>query len=50
MLIANIPFIVGWFLLYNASSVAEIFGGIILLGFSMGLIESPIVTFIGEIW
>lgn len=49
MLIINIPFIISWFMMYRAESVIEIFIAYALLGFSVGLVEAPIVTYIGEI-
>lgn len=49
MLLVNIPFIIAWFMLYNATSVTEVFIAHILLGLGVGLMESPILTYIGEI-
>lgn len=49
MLIVNVPFIIGWFMLYNATSVVEVFIANSCLGFGVGLMESPILTYIGEI-
>lgn len=49
MLLVNIPFIVGWFMLYNATTVTEVFVAHSLLGLGVGLMESPIITYIGEI-
>lgn len=49
MLIVNVPMIIGWFLLYNSSSVVEIFIGNSFIGLGIGLMESPILTYIGEI-
>lgn len=37
-------------MLYNASSATEIFIANSLLGLGVGLMESPIITYIGEIW
>lgn len=50
MMLVNIPFALGWFTLYKAGSVGEIFFANSLLGLSIGLMEAPIVTYIGEIW
>ena len=40
MMFVNIPLIIGWFMMYNASSVTEIFVADILLGLGVGLMES----------
>lgn len=50
MMIVNIPSSIAWFLLYRANSVAEIFLANSMLGLSVGLMEAPIMTYIGEIW
>lgn len=50
MLIVNVPFIIGWSLLYYASSVIQIFIAIATLGLGVGMSESPTITYIGEIW
>lgn len=50
MIFVNIPHIIGWFLLYFATSLTEIFIGVSLLGLGVGLMEAPIVTYVGEIW
>lgn len=50
MFFVNIPFIIAWFVMFNASSTVQIFIGTILLGLSIGLTESPIITYVGEIW
>lgn len=42
MMIVNIPLVVAWFMMYNASSVWEIFIANILLGLGAGLMESPV--------
>lgn len=45
----NIPYLVGWILLYNASSLNMIYAAFVLHGLGIGLMEAPIYTFIGEI-
>ena len=40
MMLVNIPLIIGWFMMYNASTVTEIFVADILLGLGVGLMES----------
>lgn len=37
-------------MMYNATSVTEIFVANALLGLGIGLQESAILTYIGEIW
>lgn len=49
MLVVNLPLIVAWFMLYKASSVLQIFIANVLLGLGVGLMESPIITYVGEI-
>lgn len=49
MILMNIPFIIGWFMLYQAKFVWQIFVGFALLGFSIGLTVQVSVYF-GEIW
>lgn len=48
-MLVNIPLIVAWFMMYNASSATEIFVANALLGLGVGLMESPIITYVGEI-
>lgn len=50
MMIVNIPHIIGWLIMYNANSVWMIFMANILFGLGVGLMEAPIITYIGEIW
>lgn len=49
MMVVNLPLIIAWFMLYKASSVSQIFIANILLGLGVGLMESPIITYVGEI-
>lgn len=49
MFIVNIPFIIGWLMLYLSKSVVEIFIAYSLLGFGIGLVEAPIISYLGEI-
>lgn len=49
MIIVNIPFIFAWAMMYFASSVTEIFAASVLLGIGNGLLESPVITYVGEI-
>ncbi|XP_055326069.1 facilitated trehalose transporter Tret1-like [Sitodiplosis mosellana] len=49
MILVNVPLIIAWFLMYTAGSVWQIFVANILLGLGVGLMESPVITYIGEI-
>lgn len=50
MIVVNIPFAVAWLLLYYANDVWMILVAITLMGLAIGLMESPVITYIGEIW
>lgn len=50
MILVNIPFVIAWFMMYRASQIWHIFVANILLGLGVGLMESPVILFIGEIW
>lgn len=50
MILVNVPLIIAWFMMYNSKSVDEIFIANILLGFGSGLMESPVIAYVGEIW
>lgn len=50
MMLVNIPLVIAWFMMYNATSVCQIFVANSLLGLGVGLMESPVITYIGEIW
>lgn len=50
MILVNIPYLVGWLMLYRANSVLEVFLAFIMLGMAVGLMEAPIVTYLGEVW
>lgn len=50
MILVNIPYAIGWFTLYRAILQWEVFLGFVMLGLSIGLMESPVLTFLGEIW
>lgn len=50
MIVVNIPHIIAWALMYNASSIEMVFIATALFGLGIGLMEAPIITYIGEIW
>lgn len=50
MIIVNIPFIIGWLTLYQSTSIVEIFIAYGLVGFGVGLVEAPVISYLGEIW
>lgn len=43
MFIVNVPHVIAWFMMYNASSIWQIFVANTLLGLGVGLMEAPIV-------
>lgn len=49
MFIVNIPHVIAWYMMYNATTVTEIFIANTLLGLGVGLMEAPILTYVGEI-
>lgn len=50
MFFVNFPHLIGWLLLYQSTSVIEIFVAHALFGLGVGLMEAPILTYVGEIW
>lgn len=50
MFIVNIPIIFAWTMLYYANTLTVVLIAIAILGFGVGLMEAPIVTYVGEIW
>lgn len=49
MFIVNFPHVIAWFLMYKATEVWHIFVANVLLGLGVGLMEAPILTYVGEI-
>lgn len=49
MIVVNVPFIVAWVLLYRATMIEEIFVAGGLLGLGIGLTESAVIAYVGEI-
>lgn len=49
MLFVNIPHLLGWVLLYFSTTHAQVFIGMCLLGLGVGLMEAPIITYVGEV-
>lgn len=50
MFIVNIPHIFAWTMLYYANTLEVVFVMFGILGFGVGLMEAPIITYVGEIW
>lgn len=50
MFLVNIPHVIAWIMMYNAATVHEVFIANIMLGLGVGLMEAPIITYVGEIW
>lgn len=49
MFIVNIPHVIAWYMMYNATSISAVFFANMLLGLGVGLMEAPILTYVGEI-
>uniref|UniRef100_A0A1B6CBG1 Major facilitator superfamily (MFS) profile domain-containing protein n=3 Tax=Clastoptera arizonana TaxID=38151 RepID=A0A1B6CBG1_9HEMI len=49
MIYLNIPLFIGWILISTATSVNILMLGSFILGFGVGFMESPTLTYIGEI-
>lgn len=49
MLVVNVPHIIGWAMLYYAQTNTVLFVAGVLMGLGVGLMESPIMTYVGEI-
>lgn len=50
MMLVNLPLLIAWLMMFKASSVWEVFVATALFGLAVGLMETPTVTYIGEIW
>lgn len=50
MILVNIPHIIGWYVFYNSTTIAELYFATILLGLGVGFMEAPVITYVGEIW
>lgn len=50
MILVNVPFIIAWIMMYNSTSLVEIFIANTLLGLGCGLMETPVIVYVGEIW
>lgn len=49
MIVFNIPFLVGWWMLYSSISIDEVFAATAILGFGEGLVHSPCSSYVCEI-
>lgn len=49
MCLVNIPFIIGWLAIRQASGVQQIFIGFLSLGLAKGFMEAAVTTYHGEI-
>lgn len=50
MFFVNTPHLIAWTLLHFSTTLYEIYVAHALFGFGVGLMEAPIVTYVGEIW
>lgn len=48
-IIVSIPHLIAWMLLYRSTSYSQVMWALILIGFGHGLMEAPIIIYIGEI-
>ncbi|XP_046672094.1 facilitated trehalose transporter Tret1-like [Homalodisca vitripennis] len=49
MLVVTIPQMIGWLLLYSADSVPWLYTAVTVMGLSVGFMEAPVLSYIGEI-
>lgn len=49
MLLVNLPHILGWLLIYFATSISHLYIAAVILGAGIGFMEAPIITYVGEI-
>ncbi|XP_054265636.1 facilitated trehalose transporter Tret1-like [Macrosteles quadrilineatus] len=49
MLVVNIPQLIGWLMLYSATSVPWLYAAVTVMGLSVGFMEAPVLSYIGEI-
>lgn len=50
MVLVNIPHIAAWLMISYATRVEEMYAAAVILGLGIGVMETPVVTYIGEIW
>lgn len=50
MIIVNIPHIIAWTILIYSTELWQVFLAFGLLGLGAGIMEAPIITYVGEIW
>lgn len=50
MILVNVPHIGAWLLIHFATEVQQIYVAAVVLGLGIGVMETPVVTYIGEIW
>lgn len=48
MILINIPFAVGWIMLFEATEVWHVFFGFGMLGFGAGVMRAPMAIYIGN--
>nr|XP_018906603.1 PREDICTED: facilitated trehalose transporter Tret1-like isoform X1 [Bemisia tabaci] len=49
LVVVNIPQLVGWYLMYAATTVDMLYWSCVTLGFSIGFMEAPTLAYVGEI-
>lgn len=49
MVLVNVPHIADWLLMYRATTTAEVYAAGVLFGLGVGLMETSVLTYVGEI-
>ncbi|XP_055307919.1 solute carrier family 2, facilitated glucose transporter member 8-like, partial [Sitodiplosis mosellana] len=49
MILVNIPYALGWFMIHQGDAIWKILTGCASFGLGIGLMEAPIITYLGEI-
>lgn len=49
MMVVNVPHIAGWLVLYFATTIEAVFIAGAMLGWAVGFMETPTITYVGEI-
>lgn len=49
MLLVSVPQFIAWILVYSANSIPPLYAAAALMGFTVGFMEAPTLSYIGEI-
>lgn len=50
MIFVNIPFAIGWFMLYRATAFWQVCFAFVMFGLAIGFMQSSVANYVGEIW